>query len=207
MKTILPWLLVVAFAAGAGALYFSNSSKNEELTKLREQVAQVDTLHSQVEELQKQATEQADQVASLKKNNEELLRLRSQVKQLSDEKAQMLKQLTTAQSQAERSQAEAQQVQARASENAKAMAEQQILQAKQNQAAVAVCINNLRQIDAAKQQWALEHQKGPDAVPQPLEIAPYLPNAQVPLCPAGGRYSLNAVNRAPTCSIPGHVLQ
>ena len=36
------------------------------------------------------------------------------------------------------------------------------------------CINNLRQIDAAKQQWALENSKTDDAVPTALELLPYL---------------------------------
>ena len=207
MKTILPWILVVAIAACAGALYYSNSSQNKELAQLREQVKSVDALTSQADDLQKQVAAQNDQIATMHKDNEELLRLRNQVRQLGDEKAALTKQLQTAQSQADRSQAEVQQVQARVTENAKAMAEQQILQARQNQAAVGICINNLRMIDAAKQQWALEHQKTPDAIPLPQDISPYLPNNQIPQCPAGGRYTLNAVNKAPTCSIPGHVLQ
>ena len=206
MKTILPWILVVALAAGAASLYFSNSSKNDELTKLRGQVAQVDSLNSQLEELQKKAASQDDQIAAMHKDNEELLRLRNQVRQMGDEKAQLTKQLQTAQSQAERSQAEIQNVQARAAENVKFMQEQQILQAKQNQAAAGTCINNLRVIDGAKQQWALDHSKGPNDVPQPQEISQYLPNNMMPQCPAGGRYTLNAVNKAPTCSIPGHTL-
>ena len=118
----------------------------------------------------------------------------------------MEKQVAMAQSQAARSQAEIQQVQTRAAESAKAIAEQQILQMKQNQAVVNTCINNLRQIDGAKQQWALERQKGPDAVPQPQDILPYLLNGQMPQCPGGGRYTLNAVSNAPTCSIAGHML-
>ena len=35
MKTILPWILVVAFGASAGALYFSSSNKEAELEKVR----------------------------------------------------------------------------------------------------------------------------------------------------------------------------
>ena len=206
MKAILPWILVVAFAAGAGTLYFSNSSKNEELTQLRGQVAQVDTLNSQLEELQKQAASQNDQIATMRKDNAELLSLRNQVRQLGDDKTALTKQLQAAQSVAARSQEQIQQVQSRVNENAKAIAEQQIMQLKQTQAAVGTCINNLRQLDGAKQQWALEHQKGPDAVPLPQEIVPYFPNGQMPQCPVGGRYILNAVNKAPTCSIPGHAL-
>ncbi len=36
------------------------------------------------------------------------------------------------------------------------------------------CINNLRQIDAAKQQWALETGQGPSASPAGTDIQPYL---------------------------------
>jgi len=206
MKTILPWILVVVFAAGAGTLFVSNSSQKSELEKLRGQAAQADSLNTQVEDLQKQVAAQNDQIAAMRKDNEELLKLRNQVRQLNDDKAALSKQLGVAQSQAERSQAEVQNVQARANENAKAMAEQQIMQMKQNQAVVSTCINNLRLIDGAKQQWAVEHQKGPDAIPTPQDITPYFPNGQLPKCPGGGAYTLNAVNKAPTCNIPGHAL-
>jgi hypothetical protein len=62
-------------------------------------------------------------------------------------------------------------------------------------------------IDAAKQQWALEKNKTANDIPQPQDLLPYFgPNAQLPQCPGGGRYTLNAVSIAPTCSIPGHML-
>ncbi len=68
------------------------------------------------------------------------------------------------------------------------------------------CINNLRQIDAAKQEWALEKNKTPTDVPTWNDLAPYL-RGPVPLkCPAGGTYTINAVNQPPTCSVPGHQL-
>jgi len=208
MKAILPWLLVIALGASAAALYISGSAKDQKIAALSEQVQQMDTMRSQVEDLQKQATANADQIASMQKDNAELLKLRGQVRQMQDEKAQIAKQLATAQSQAERSQAEVLQAQMRASETARQAAEQQILQSKQNQAAVNTCINNLRLIDAAKQQWALEKNKGPDDVPQPQDLLPYIGrNDNVfPQCPSGGRYTLNAVKLAPTCTIPGHAL-
>ena len=71
------------------------------------------------------------------------------------------------------------------------------------------CINNLRQIDAAKQQWALEKNKKPEAVPTEQDIAPYIKleaTGSLPKCPSGGTYSLNAVGELPSCSVPGHVL-
>ena len=67
-----------------------------------------------------------------------------------------------------------------------------------------LCINNLRQIDGAKHQWALENKKPVTAVPTVEELDPYL-RARIQ-CPAGGVYTLNAVGEPPTCSIPTHQL-
>lgn len=69
-----------------------------------------------------------------------------------------------------------------------------------------VCINNLRQIFGATQQWALDFRQAPDATVTPDEILPYLRNAVV--CPAGGSaatfgtsYTLTTVTNLPTCRI------
>jgi len=71
------------------------------------------------------------------------------------------------------------------------------------------CINNLRQIDAAKNQWALENRKtNGDAVTE-ADIKPYIKldaSGNLPKCPAGGKYTLGKVGENPTCSIAGHVL-
>jgi hypothetical protein len=69
------------------------------------------------------------------------------------------------------------------------------------------CINNLRQIDAAKQMWAVEKGKSQDAVPTPADLGPYLPNFAGLKCLKGGVYQINAVNRPATCSVPGHTLE
>lgn len=68
------------------------------------------------------------------------------------------------------------------------------------------CINNLRQLDAAEQQWALENGKPATAVPTKADLLPYLSGHTWPVCPQGGTYTISAVNDKPTCSIPGHVL-
>ena len=72
------------------------------------------------------------------------------------------------------------------------------------------CINNLRQIDGAKQQWALETKQATNALPAYTDISPYLKNAVS--CPAAGTtttfsgsYSPNTVDVAPTCIVPGTV--
>jgi prepilin-type N-terminal cleavage/methylation domain-containing protein len=66
------------------------------------------------------------------------------------------------------------------------------------------CINNLRQIDGAVQQWALEQKKDSNAQPTYDDIKDYLKNSVT--CPSGGTtfadsYTLGQVNAAPpvTC--------
>jgi len=77
------------------------------------------------------------------------------------------------------------------------------------------CINNLRQIDAAANQFALEHGKtNDDAINFPNDLTPYIKldkNGKVPPCPSGGIYSIKKVGDSPTCLlgtnvIPAHVL-
>ncbi|HSH94921.1 MAG TPA: hypothetical protein VK968_12300, partial [Roseimicrobium sp.] len=68
------------------------------------------------------------------------------------------------------------------------------------------CIANLRMIDGATQQWALEHKKkGSDGV-DIKAIAEYMRGGTLPSCPAGGAYSTGKVDENPKCSIPGHEL-
>lgn len=72
------------------------------------------------------------------------------------------------------------------------------------------CINNLRIIDAAKQEWALEHNvKATNAWVAETDIMPYIGlRHEFPRCPSGGIYSIGRLNEVPTCSIGGlHVLK
>jgi prepilin-type N-terminal cleavage/methylation domain-containing protein len=64
------------------------------------------------------------------------------------------------------------------------------------------CINNLRQIDLAIQQWALEQKKGPTASVEYGDISPYLKGPVY--CPSGGTsfedsYSISTVAADPIC--------
>ena len=71
------------------------------------------------------------------------------------------------------------------------------------------CINNLRQLDGAKQQWALENKQLSTATPGTADVQPYLGRGTAgtyPLCPASGSYTLGNVQTAPTCNIALHVL-
>lgn len=69
------------------------------------------------------------------------------------------------------------------------------------------CSNNLRKIDAAKQQWALENKKSGEDVPTLEDIEPYIPGGFASLhCPAGGAYSINKLIEPPSCSVSNHVI-
>src|SRR5271157_5460704 len=72
------------------------------------------------------------------------------------------------------------------------------------------CINNLRLIDGAKQQWALEQHQGATATPQATDIQPYLGHGsagELPTCPADSSttptyttsYSTSDVSSKPQC--------
>lgn len=69
------------------------------------------------------------------------------------------------------------------------------------------CISNLKQIDGATQQWALENKKTAKDAPEAAGILPYLKGRVLPECPKGGLYSLGqTVAVSPTCSCAGHTL-
>ena len=68
------------------------------------------------------------------------------------------------------------------------------------------CINNMRQIEAAKNEWALKENKAGGDVPTAEDLTPYFMNGKFPICPDGGTYTIGVVSNLPTCSIPGHQL-
>jgi prepilin-type N-terminal cleavage/methylation domain-containing protein len=79
------------------------------------------------------------------------------------------------------------------------------------------CINNLRQIEAAVQQVAIEKGlKVGDIVNYPTDVSAYIKlnkNNSIPGCPANGLYSLDVVGNIPQalCSLgntvtPAHVM-
>jgi hypothetical protein len=85
------------------------------------------------------------------------------------------------------------------------------------------CINILRQIDAAKSQWALEHNAKSNDVVTINDIRPYIEHERnnpfikldakgdLPKCPSGGIYTIGKIGEPPTCSLgtnvnPPHVL-
>jgi prepilin-type N-terminal cleavage/methylation domain-containing protein len=71
------------------------------------------------------------------------------------------------------------------------------------------CLNNLRQIDSAKQQWAMEKSQDGAAVPAENDLQPYLNHGTtMPICPAGSvgstfaqTYNVTTVGESSECKI------
>ena len=68
------------------------------------------------------------------------------------------------------------------------------------------CINNMRQVTAAVNEWALELGQQTGATVTMNALTPYIQlnsNSSVPPCPAGGTYTLGLVGNTPlvTCSL------
>src|SRR2546421_7851350 len=76
------------------------------------------------------------------------------------------------------------------------------------------CINNLRQMDGAVQQYALENKLASSASYALTDLKPYVKldsSGNLPPCPGGGAYSAGAsVTNSPLCSLssqsPAHKL-
>lgn len=223
MKTFLPWLVALLALGSAYFFHASQRSKSAELAELKLQLAELDRLRAENEEL-KAGRVSRDELNRLRKNTEDLLRLRNEVRQLRDDKQQLSQQAQAAQAQAEQARAQTQAAQAQAIQ-AQALAtnaatsvealraQQELLRQRYGLAVTPtpahanLCLSQLRQIDGAKQQWALENRKPAGTQPTWEEVAAYLKDGILPACLAGGSYTLNAVGIASTCSVPGHALQ
>jgi hypothetical protein len=73
-------------------------------------------------------------------------------------------------------------------------------------AAKPACVANLKQLDGAKEQWALEtrHTNGFRLTKQDIQgVLSNLKNSAMPICPRGGTYVVGPIGASPRCSIGG----
>jgi regulator of replication initiation timing len=205
LKKWILWLCVVALFAMEIFLFLANQQKDAALVQLREARQVAGQLQAQLDQLKNSSVVTLSvENARLRAENQNLTQKFSQLqkenRQLHQTNQQMKQQLQTTSDATSQPQMQAEDQPASTAPETSAG---------QSAAVVAqfnACISNLRQIDAAKQQWAVENNKSDDAIPTALELLPYLRDAIFPACPAGGTYTINAVGVPPTCSIPGHVL-
>ena len=201
IKTWVVWLVVVVFLASEILLFSANRQKDAALASFHAEKERAEQLETQVDTLKNSnAGSQAAEIARLRADNQDLPRLRNQVTQLQAQNQKLSQQLNLTRDAAQQQQAQLEQV---AAENQQARAAAQEANAVVERNG---CINNLRQIDAAKQQWALEKSKTAEAVPTAPDLLPFFKDGIFPVCPSGGSYTLNAVGELPSCSVAGHVL-
>jgi len=192
------WVCLALMLVAEILLFRANHDRDQAQSDLRDAQRQLHDAQKELDELKSSgAGEQAATIASLRKQNEALTAkanaLQKNVDRLQAESQQTAQHLSTAR-------------------DALALQQENLqkLQAEQQRAAMAAnataCTGNLHQIDVAKARWALDKNKGPTDVPTAQDLAPFLKDGVMPVCPDGGTYTINAAGESPTCSIPGHVL-
>jgi hypothetical protein len=65
------------------------------------------------------------------------------------------------------------------------------------------CINNMRRMDGAKEQWAMANNAANGEPVVMSEVNRYIKEETVPVCPSGGAYIYGTVGAAPRCSVHG----
>lgn len=202
LKRWFAWLCLALTLVAEIFLFAALHQKEAAETSAREAQIQVGRMQRDLNELKNSnAGLQAAEILRLRKQNEILTNRLAQAQALIDklegEVEQTVKQLATARTALQLQQDHLQQLQ---TEN-RIVTDAGITLIQRN-----ACINNLRLIDGAKQQWALEKNQPGDAVPTARDLLPYLKDGVFPTCPAGGTYYINSVEALPTCSVAGHVL-
>ncbi|HVU27165.1 MAG TPA: hypothetical protein VHG71_05450 [Verrucomicrobiae bacterium] len=201
-KNLFLGLCVAVLLVSEFFLFSANRQKDAALSALQDAKQQISQLQKELQQATNfNVTTRSVEYSRLRAENQDLPRLRGQLQQLTTANQQLKQQLEEARGQAQQQQQQLQQLQAQNQQR-----EQQAEMAAQEQSETEeenACLNNLRQIDAAKQQWALENNKTADAVPGERDLLPYFKNQTFPVCPSGGVYSINAVGVSPSCSIHG----
>jgi len=206
------WIIVIAIVGVAAAVCAKHASTNkaqeQELATLRAETKELQQLREDLKEMAKLKA-QLREAEGLRTEAADLPRLRGEVQQLRQDKAQ-----------ADQLRAEVAQLRAQAQQSRQLQAENQALRGQAQQFAAAqqsvqanamknACIVNLKQIDGAVQQWALEYRKAtgdPYSLQDP-KLLQFLKGSILPICPQGGVYSPGRnVGAVPACSVPGHAL-
>ncbi|HEU6449065.1 MAG TPA: hypothetical protein VFV23_11570 [Verrucomicrobiae bacterium] len=200
LKDVFLGICIAALIASEIFLFRANSQKNAALTQANASKQMAAQLQQQLDQYKNTTvTTQSSDNDRLRKENVKLsqnvAQLQNTITQLQAQNEKLTQQLTTARTAVQLQQEHLQQLQTENQQAAQADVEERN-----------ACINNLRQIDAAKQQWALENNRTAADIPTEQDLLPYLRDNLFPVCPSGGSYTINAVGILPACSVPGHLL-
>jgi chromosome segregation ATPase len=202
LKRWFAWLCLALMLVAEICLFAALRQKDTAQNALRETQAQLWQMQKDLDELKHSNTGlQAAEILRLRKQNEITTNLLAQaqarIEKLESDLKKTGQSLATARTALQLQQDHLQQLQ---SEN-QLVTDASITIIHRNN-----CINQLRQIDGAKQQWALEKNKAGDAIPRAQNLLPYLKDEIFPVCPEGGTYAIHSVDEIPTCTIQGHLL-
>ncbi len=189
-------VVVVGLGASLGFEYHSASKLRQENAALREQTKQVEGLRAENERMAGLKRD-ASELERLRAEHLDLLRLRAEVTSLRQRQGDMA-----------RLQSENQQLSAMRANQTQGSTEV-VVTRDRDVIEKNACIVNLKMIDAAREQWALENKQRTGAQPDFNAVNSYLRNSQAPICPANGTYSYNTIGEPPTCSMGptlGHTL-
>jgi len=205
-KSLFILAIIASLLGGLGVVWKQSAAKDIEIAALHQQDNELETLRGEHEELLKLRARPGPGNPATD-TTPEAVKLRGEVATLREENTRLKQQLaSTAQASASLQTVQTQQT----ALVREALAElQQAREAASTLTQKDACNNNLHKIDAAKQQWALETKQTGDASPTWQDLMPYLampPTGGVPVCPAGGTYTIGKMSELPSCSAPGHTI-
>jgi methyl-accepting chemotaxis protein len=197
-------LCLIVLVVGECFLFSANQQKSAALAQAN--AARQDAVQARADLDQLKAADAAQTLENTKLRSanqtfsKKLIQLQTDNGRLQKSNQQLSQQLDATSASAQQQQEQLQQI---AAENqARTAAAQQ----SDEESARNTCINHLRQIDAAKNEWALENNKTVGAIPTATDIAQYIKldaDGNIPGCPSGGIYTIGAVGVPPSCSIHG----
>src|ERR1700734_3635572 len=159
-------LCLIVLVVGECFLFSANQQKSHALAQARASQQDASQARTELEQLKFSNAAQNLDDSRLRSENQslskKLLQMQTDNGQLQKANQQLSQELDATSASAQQQQEQLQQI---AAENQARAAQQSDADAERNQ-----CINNLRQIDAAKQEWALEKGKTQDYVPTEQDI-------------------------------------
>ncbi|HEY3761285.1 MAG TPA: hypothetical protein VGN23_06015 [Verrucomicrobiae bacterium] len=193
-KDLVLGLCIAALLVSELFLFSANQQKHDAQSKMDAAQHDAAATQAKLQQVQSASDSQAMENMRLNAENKSLTRklsdLQRQNTTLNDASQQLSQQLTSVQQAAVQQQQQIQQMQY----------DTQQTQVTNEQTS---CMNNLRQIEAAKNEWALETGKAAGAVPTENDLLPYLTGGIFPVCPSGGVYTIGAIGSSASCSIHG----
>jgi hypothetical protein len=209
LKRWFAWFCLVLTVGTEIFLFRALREKDAAQTDARAAKIQMRAMQTELDELKKtDVGQQAAEISRLRKQNEiftnKLAALQASILPLVLENQSNAQHLATARTALQLQQRHLQELENL--DNQIVTASSAVMDASAAVIAKKTCLHNLRLIDDAKQQWAVDNKKPDSAVPSEKNLSPYLKNGVLPVCPSGGIYLINAVGELPTCSVTGHAL-